>query len=86
MLPDVNECMLTPPVCQNGGSCYNSYGSFVCRCPPEWTGPTCIEGRYTIASRQLSDADVCTVELQWLEHLWDHENMFETGVVRANEC
>ena len=26
-----------------------------------------------------------TVELQWLEHLWDHENLFETGVVRANE-
>ena len=20
-----------------------------------------------------------TVELQWLEHLWNHENMFETG-------
>ena len=27
-----------------------------------------------------------TVELQWVEHLWDHKNMFETGVVRANEC
>ena len=27
-----------------------------------------------------------TVELPWLEHLWNHENMFETGVVRANEC
>ena len=27
-----------------------------------------------------------TVELQWLEHLWNHKNMFETGVVRANEC
>ena len=26
------------------------------------------------------------VELQWLEQLWNHENMFETGVVRANEC
>ena len=26
-----------------------------------------------------------TVELQWLEHLWDHENKLETGVVRANE-
>ena len=24
-----------------------------------------------------------TVEFQWLEHLWNHENMFETGVVRA---
>ena len=27
-----------------------------------------------------------TVEFQWLEHLWNHENMFGTGVVRANEC
>ena len=27
-----------------------------------------------------------TVELQWREHLWNHEHMFETGVVRANEC
>ena len=26
-----------------------------------------------------------TVKLQWLEHLWDYENYFETGVVRANE-
>ena len=25
-----------------------------------------------------------TEELQWLEHVWDHENMFETRVVRAN--
>ena len=23
-----------------------------------------------------------TVQLQWLEHLWNHENMFETGVIR----
>ena len=27
-----------------------------------------------------------TVKLQWLEHLWDYENMFETGVVGDNEC
>ena len=26
-----------------------------------------------------------TVELQWLEYLWNHVIMFETGVVRANE-
>ena len=24
-------------------------------------------------------------ELQWLEYLWNHEILFETGVVRANE-
>ena len=27
-----------------------------------------------------------TIELQWLAQLWYHENMFETGEVRANEC
>ena len=26
-----------------------------------------------------------TVELRWLEPLWDHENLFETAVVRAME-
>ena len=30
--------------------------------------------------------DVIIVNLQWLEQLWNHENMFETGVFRANEC
>ena len=30
--------------------------------------------------------DANTVELQWLEHLCNHENVFDTGVVRANEC
>ena len=30
--------------------------------------------------------ELYTVELQWLELLWNHENMLETGVVRANEC
>ena len=37
----------------------------------------------------LRDASVhkhCTVELHWLKHPWKHENMFETEVVRANEC
>ena len=26
-----------------------------------------------------------TVELQWLEHLWDYEHLFETEVVRVTE-
>ena len=27
-----------------------------------------------------------SIGLHWLEHFWNNENMFETGVVRANEC
>ena len=27
-----------------------------------------------------------TVELQWLEHLRDHGNIFERGVVQASVC
>ena len=26
-----------------------------------------------------------TVDLQWLEHLWDHGNLLETWIVRATE-
>ena len=31
----------------------------------------------------VDDSLPYTVELQWLEHRWNHENTFETGVVRA---
>ena len=27
-----------------------------------------------------------TEKLEWLEYLWNHENIFEARVVRANEC
>ena len=40
----------------------------------------------TQTSHQICTFSVHTVEFQWLEHLWNQENMFETGVVRANEC
>ena len=42
----------------------------------------------TLFLDQSSYAEIsklCTVERQWLEHFWTHENMFETGVVRATE-
>lgn len=29
---------------------------------------------------------IATVELQWLDHLWNHEKVLETGRVRANRC
>ena len=34
----------------------------------------------------IPDHCLFTVELQWPEHLWNHEIMFETGVVRTKEC
>ena len=33
-----------------------------------------------IISTVISILTIFTVELQWLKHLWNHENMFETGV------
>ena len=35
--------------------------------------------------RPITDEEQYTVELLWLEHLWDYENLFETRVVRAIE-
>ena len=35
---------------------------------------------------KLKTDKIDTDVLQWLEQLWDYENVFGTGVVRANEC
>ena len=40
----------------------------------------------TISTANGVNQVLYTVELQWHEHFWDCKNMFETGVVRANEC
>ena len=40
----------------------------------------------TFLKRHRRRTERNTVELQWLEHLWNHENILETGVARANEC
>ena len=44
-----------------------------------YLGYVVLETRHNCTDRQN------TVELQWLEHLWDYENLFETGVFRAIE-
>ena len=33
----------------------------------------------------IKEEEANTVELQWIEHLWDHGKLFETWVVRATE-
>ena len=38
-----------------------------------------------ITIKDLALFKVSTVELQWLEHLWDHKIFFETWVVRATD-
>ena len=50
----------------------------------EYTQYTIFNIKRTI-TRNYSKIPI-TVELQWLEHLKDHENMVEAGVVRASEC
>ena len=37
-------------------------------------------------SRTTEQTITNTEEFQWLKHLWSHENMFEAGVIQANEC
>ena len=47
---------------------------------------------YVMLDKTYSQQRLCstkpipgTVKLHWLKHLWDHENQFETGIVRASE-
>ena len=36
---DIDECIMTP--CTNGGTCQNTIGSYVCKCPPKFFGKHC---------------------------------------------
>ena len=36
---DVNECLEFP--CLNGGTCDNTQGSYICRCPAGYSGANC---------------------------------------------
>ena len=56
----------------------------ICCCSGKGREILCSFGEWS--NNNPSFTDLTTVELQWLEHLWNHENMFETGAVRANEC
>ena len=40
----------------------------------------------SIAILLINEYIFTTAELQWLEHLWSHENVFETRVVQAYDC
>ena len=42
--------------------------------------------KYQTKILQSKEKEITTADFLWFEHLWNHEKMFETGVVRANEC
>lgn len=44
-LSDVDECELFP--CQNGGTCRNTAGGYVCECMPGWEGKDCENGTFS---------------------------------------
>lgn len=38
---DINECAMNMQLCQNGGTCLNSYGGYACVCVDGFTGTNC---------------------------------------------
>lgn len=56
---DVNECRLQPNTCQNGGTCSNLIGSYVCVCVNGWSGPDCSENIDDCATAACSPGSTC---------------------------
>ena len=38
---DVDECVIQPRICQNGGTCMNEEGGYQCICVNGWEGKEC---------------------------------------------
>ena len=45
---DINECMMDPNICQGGGVCVNTEGSFTCNCPDGLTLDSSGNGMFTL--------------------------------------
>lgn len=56
---DVNECRLQPNTCQNGGTCTNLLGSYVCVCVNGWSGPDCSENIDDCATASCTQGSTC---------------------------
>lgn len=56
---DVDECRLQPNTCQNGGTCSNLFGSYVCVCVNGWSGLHCSENIDDCATAACSPGSTC---------------------------
>ena len=46
LLSDVNECSVN--LCQNSGTCVNTFGGYYCKCPLGWSGTHCEIGKTNV--------------------------------------
>ena len=57
---DLNECLVN--ICQHGGSCLNTLGSFRCQCLPGWSGQYCERGMISLLLYILMNSSVLQKE------------------------
>lgn len=55
---DINECLAVANPCENGATCTNSFGGYMCSCLGQWEGQNC--DRCGIANCTLCSADGAT--------------------------
>jgi fibulin 1/2 len=63
---DVDECLLSP--CENGGSCYNTLGSFACTCTAFFMGLKCEIFAGNVYSYGVSQSDTSLPPLDDYSH------------------
>ena len=52
---DINECdIITPTTCQNGASCEDTEGDYVCHCTMGFQGKQCQTGMMFLCKRLLA--------------------------------
>jgi hypothetical protein len=56
---DVDECLLQPNACQNGGTCTNSNGGYGCVCVNGWSGDDCSENIDDCAFASCTPGSTC---------------------------
>jgi hypothetical protein len=64
---DINECVVQPDICKNGGTCENLCGGYRCHCTPGNAGDNCDTGIYTCNLKYVSKIHLYCCTKQTIE-------------------
>ncbi|CAL4108899.1 unnamed protein product [Meganyctiphanes norvegica] len=75
--PEKNSFCRSHP-CQNGGSCTETFGTYVCSCPVGWGGKDCSQGVEVVKQFSGSGYLVFSPQLQTIQLPWFQQLSFRT--------
>lgn len=84
-----NECKKKPNICLNGGTCYDTYGSYVCECQPNFGGFNCEQPVDQCSAKPCNNGATCINRKDGVQCVCPHGfygDFCESGLDCGRDC